>query len=136
MPTEERLLIDLALSRAETDMMKNQALVWKARALRTEHIASLWKALAKRWHVSGWEGAEFNVLLYREQCKRKREAITRADTAEAERDALRCCGNCDRYAEDYESYKCNHPGPYEALIKTSSCPLPWHVCPEWKEREK
>jgi hypothetical protein len=125
----ESLKKQIAETEEAARMYCQRTLDAEARAKRAERMAGLWKQLAKRWHVSGWTGAEYNVLLYREQCKLKREA-------EAERDALKCCGNCDRYAEDCESYKCDHPGPYEALIKTSSCPSPWHVCPEWKAREK
>jgi hypothetical protein len=46
----------------------------EARAERAEHMARLWKRLAKQWFVSGWDVANFDVHLYYSACERAKRA--------------------------------------------------------------
>jgi len=124
------------------DDMDTKAEIMEARAEKTEHMSGLWKQLAKRWNVSGWTLEQYDVLLYREQCKRKREAIARAEKAEAELTALKCCGSCQNWHSAFHHgvrFDCSvegAPGGMSPGGISYAYGDPAHVCPEWKAREK
>jgi hypothetical protein len=57
----------------------------------------------------------------------------RAEKAEAERDALKCCANCGHGYEESDYMWCE--GPMTKPGNESPIMSPRHVCPEWKARE-
>lgn len=112
-----------------------------ARVEKAERMSRLWKALAKRWHVSGWTALQYSVLMYREQCRLKREAISRAEKAEAERDALRRdarivaielikdCNICKKHGRGRDKNNCDNCNTYLAVVSAE------HILKSAKEKK-
>jgi hypothetical protein len=77
-------------------------------------------------------------------CERTLKAEARAEKLEAERDALKCCGNCGNCSiikvTKGKYYGLTVEIDYLACLLTiknnDSDVEPWHTCQEWKAREK
>jgi len=80
---------------------------------------------------------------YRRKAKMENSEIeawkASAERAEAERDALKCCGNCDLYAMRFSAFETDGANlnllcavRRDGVEKNT----PWHYCDEWKAREK
>jgi len=104
----------------------------ESRCIRADHMAGLWKRCAGQMRYerdmvcNGAVDSAWTIT---------NAATSRAEKAEAERDALKCCGNCAEWywSEADESFLCK----LKVVTDNANCDTDrYYVCPEWKAREK
>jgi len=121
------------------DDMDTKAEIMEDRADRAEHMAGLWKRCAGQMRYerdmvcNGAVDSAWTIT---------NAATYRAEKAESELTALKCCGSCQNWHSAFHHgvrFDCSvegAPGGMSPGGISYAYGDPAHVCPEWKAREK